>query len=101
MGNLPLIASVTAKQCPILSDIEMNGPFIALQVIPGAIVSSDVIAGQPEVFSARRLEIVPDRAAIGAPELVSRNLHRHRPRMNQSVAGAVGMNGPEAVDLVP
>src|SRR6266567_3938368 len=101
MSDLAFIASVAAEQCPVLRDIEMDGPFIALQVIPGAGTRSDVVARDPEVFSARRLQIVPDGAAIGTPELVSRNLHRHRPMMDQSVAGTIGANGPDAVHLMP
>ena len=37
----------------------MDGPFVALQVIPGALAGGDLEAGQPEIDSARRLQMDP------------------------------------------
>src|SRR5213596_3708882 len=44
--------------------VEMHRPLAALQVIPGPPAGRQFIPGQPEHVAARRLQVVPDPAAV-------------------------------------
>ena len=61
----------------------------------------DVDPGQPEHLALRRLEVVPDRAAVGAEELVAGDLHLHLPRVPHRQRRAVGPDRPDSIQLVP
>src|SRR5437868_11718907 len=79
----------------------MNRPLIALQVVPRLLSIDNVVAGQPEILAARRLQIVPDDLAFGAPELMPGDFHEHRTSVNLSDLAAVRPNGPYAIYFVP
>ena len=66
------VAAVSREQGPVGRHVEVHRPFIALQVIPGALPRRNLVAGQPEILAARRLQVVPDRIAVRGEELVAR-----------------------------
>src|SRR5207253_9278372 len=78
--DLSFIAAIAAEKFSIARYVEVNRPLVPLQVIPGSLAIFDVIAGQPEHFAARSLQIVPDRLSIHTPEFMTENLHRHGTR---------------------
>ncbi len=100
-GDLTGIAAVAAEEVGIFGEIEVDGPLIALHVIPGAFLRFEVVACEPEVFALGGLQIVPERFAVDAPEFVAGDFHGHRAFVDQLVLGAVGANGPDAVDFLP
>ncbi len=79
----------------------MHRPRVAVHPVLRALARLDVHAGDPEHPAARRLEVVPDRAPVPAPELVAGDLHVHRPLVLELHRRAVGADGPDAIDLVP
>ena len=54
-GDLTGIASITADECPVAGDVEMDGPLVALEVIPGPAAGFQLVGGQPEILAARGL----------------------------------------------
>src|SRR5438132_13523208 len=71
------IADITGKELSVRRNVEMNRPFIALEMIPCAPAGFDFIARDPEILATWRLQIIPDRAAIAAEELVAGDFHVH------------------------
>ena len=69
--------------------------------IGGALAGLEVIAGEEEVFALGVLPVVPDGFAVEAPELVAGDLHDHGAFVDEGVVGAVGVDHPDAVDLLP
>jgi len=65
MCNHVGVAAITDKGATVRSDVEMYGPLVPCQVIPGPGTGGDLIAGQPEILAPWRLQVVPDGAAIG------------------------------------
>jgi len=53
--HLAGIAAIATEQLAVARNIEVNGPFVALKVIPGSLARAQVVTGEPEHFSARRL----------------------------------------------
>ena len=79
----------------------MNRPLIALHVIGGALSGLKVVAGEVEVLALGILPVVPDGLAVEAPELVAGDLHQHGALVDEGVVGSVGVDHPDAVDLLP
>src|SRR5439155_17711141 len=73
VSDLALIAAVAAEELAIVRHIEVDRPLVALQMVPSPFTIHDVVAGEPEIFAARRLQIVPNHLAVGAPEFMSEN----------------------------
>src|ERR1039458_2130904 len=71
MSYLTRIAAVAAEERAVLRDVEVDGPFVALHVIRGALSGLEVVAGKPEILSLRRLPVVPDGFAVMSPEFMS------------------------------
>ena len=63
--NLTRIAAVATEQFSVNGDVEVNRPFVALQVIPRAGPRLNGIAREPEILSPRCLQVIPDRLPIG------------------------------------
>ena len=61
----------------------------------------EVVAGEEEVFAFGVLPVVPDGLAVEAPELVAGDLHGHGALVDEGVVGAVGVDHPDAIDLLP
>ena len=99
--NLAGIAAIAAEEVEILGQVEVDAPFVALQWICGALAGLEVVAGEEEVLALGILPVVPDGLAVESPELVARNLHHHGALVDQGVVGAVGVDHPDAVDLLP
>ena len=79
----------------------MNRPLVALHVEGGALAGLQVVAGEEEVFAFGVLPVVPDGLAVESPELVAGDLHRHGAFVDEGVVGAVGVDHPDAIDLLP
>ncbi len=79
----------------------MNRPLVALHVVGGALAGLEVVAGEEEVFALGVLPVVPDGLAVEAPELVAGDLHGHGAFVDEGVVGAVGVDEPDAIDLLP
>src|SRR5262249_56883412 len=77
-----VVAAVSRDELAVRRDVEMHRPLVALQVVPCAIPSRELVAREPEVFAARRLQVVPDYTAVGAEEFVAGDLHVHRAGVN-------------------
>src|SRR5579884_1142305 len=58
------VSTVACKKSPVRRDVEVHGPLIALQVPPCTVSVIDVISAHPEVFSTRRLQVIPDGLAV-------------------------------------
>ena len=99
--HLARVAAVAAEQLAVARDVEVNRPLVALQVIPRPLARIDAVSRQPEILAARRLQIVPDGLAVGAPEFVAEDLHRHRARVDLLDLRAVGPDRPDAIHFVP
>src|SRR5262249_61743609 len=78
----PVARPVSRDELPVRRDVDMHRPLVALQVVPGAIPRGEFVAREPEVFAARRLQVVPDDTAVGAEEFVAGDLHVHRAGVN-------------------
>src|SRR5215471_10462564 len=100
-GDLAGVAAIAAEEFAIRSDVEVDAPLVALQVVPGPLAAFDVVAGEPEIHAARCLQVVPDGLTVVTPEFVTEDFHRNRPRVNFGDVAAVGVHGPDAVHLVP
>ncbi len=61
----------------------------------------EVITDEEEVFALGVLPVVPDGLAVEAPELVAGDLHDHGAFVDEGVVGAVGVDEPDAIDLLP
>src|SRR3989442_3167997 len=70
-------------------------------MVVSSLSSRYFIAGDPKIFPARRLQVIPDDLAIGAEEFMPGDLHIHRACMDFSEPGSVATDGPDAVHLVP
>src|SRR5258708_6369373 len=81
--------------------VVVNGPFIAFEVVPGALSVFEVHAGQPKDGAAGRLQVVPDRLAIRAEKFVAGDLHVHRALVHEAKARSIGANRPDAIVEVP
>ncbi len=101
MRHLPRVSPISAKHPAVPGDVEMNRPLVPLQVIPGPLPRLHVVSRQPEVLASRRLQIVPDRLSVRAPELVPEDLHRHRPRVYLRQPGPIRPYRPDPVHFVP
>src|SRR5947209_5844886 len=95
------IATVATEERTIPCHIEMNGPFVARQVVPSALSISQSITGEPEILAFRGLQVVPDGLSVGTPKLMPSNLHGHRAVVDQHILRSVSVDGPDAIDLVP
>src|SRR5579859_5258046 len=62
-----LVSAIPCKKFPVGRDIKVDRPFITLKVVPHSFSAGDHISRQPEVFSSRRLQVIPNRLPIGAP----------------------------------
>ena len=101
LGDLAGIAAVAGEEVEVLGEVEVNRPLVALHVVGGALAGLQVVAGEEEVFALGVLPVVPDGFAVEAPELVAGDLHGHGALVDEGVVGAVGVNHPDAVDLLP
>src|SRR5438270_14019181 len=101
MGYLSGISAVAAEQLPIARHVEVDGPFVARQVIPTPVTGIHLVSCDPKILAARRLQVVPDCLAVGTPEFVSEDLHLHGPSVNLFDVAAVCTNGPNAIHFVP
>ncbi|KAG5725554.1 hypothetical protein E4T56_gene5987, partial [Termitomyces sp. T112] len=101
MGHHLAVSAIAGKQFEVRRLVIMHRPLVAFQMIPCALARPHIIARKPEDLPPRRLQIVPDRLAIGRKELMARDLIVHGPRVDQFLARAVGADGPDAVHLVP
>ena len=101
LGDLAGIAAVAGEEVEVFGEVEVNRPLVALHVIGGALAGLQVVAGEEEVFALGVLPVVPDGLAVEAPELVAGDLHGHGAFVDEGVVGAVGVNHPDAVDLLP
>src|SRR3989442_9518535 len=70
-------------------------------MVVSSLSSRYFIAGDPKIFPARRLQVIPDDLAVGAEELMPGNLHIHRACMDFSEPSPVPTDGPDPVHLVP
>ncbi len=101
LGDLAGVAAVAGEEVEVLGEVEVNGPLVALHVEGGALAVGEVVAGEVEVFTFGGLPVVPDGLAVEAPELVAGDLHEHGALVDEGVVGAVGVDHPDAVDLLP
>ncbi len=101
LGDLAGVSAVAGEEVEVLGEVEVNRPLVALHVEGGALAVGEVVAGEIEVFSFGGLPVVPDGLAVEAPELVASDLHEHGALVNEGVVGAVGVDHPDAVDLLP
>src|ERR1019366_7232996 len=99
--HLSGVAAIAAEQLPVARHVEVNGPLVALQVVPGPLARLDVVACQPEDLAAGSLQVVPHNLAVVAPELVPEYLHRHGGGMDLGYVTAVRAYGPQPIHLVP
>jgi hypothetical protein len=74
-GYLAGVAAVAAEHVEVLSEVEVNRPLVALEVVGDAFVGGEVVAGDEEVFALGVLPVVPDGVAVESPELVAGDLH--------------------------
>jgi len=79
----------------------VNRPLVALHVEGGAFVGVKVVASEEEVFALGILPVVPDGFTVETPELVAGDLHEHGAFVDERVVGAVGVDHPDAIDLLP
>src|SRR5260370_5436660 len=100
-GDLAGIAAVAGEEIEIFGEIEMNRPLVALHVEGGTLAGLQVVAGEEEVFAFGVLPVVPDGFAIEPPELVARDLHGHGAFVDEGVVGAVSVDHPDTIDLLP
>src|SRR5580698_143573 len=101
VGHLAGIAAITGKQRAIARDIEMDRPFVALQVIPKALGCGDFVTGEPEILPARSLEVVPNPFAVRAEKFVPGDFVLHGAFVNECKTGAIRMDGPDAIHQLP
>src|SRR5258708_27417577 len=94
-------AAVAGEQLSIGRYVEVYGPFLAVEVVPGAMARGEVHARKPEHRALGSLQVVPDRLAVGAEEFVARYFHVHGAFVHEPQAGAIGSDGPDAVVKVP
>src|SRR5579875_897151 len=100
-GHLTGVAAIAAEQVEVARKVEVNRPLVALHVICGAASGFEVIAREEEVFALGILPVVPDGLAVETPELVACNLHVHRALVYERVVRAVGVDHPDAINLLP
>src|SRR5260370_16438519 len=79
----------------------MHRPLLALQLVLNSFPRGDVNAGEPKIGRTRRLQIVPDRLAIGAKEFVAKDFPIHESRVHLLEAAAVAPDRPNAIAEVP
>src|ERR1035438_7945211 len=101
LGHLAGISAVAGEESFSLSQVEVNGPLIALHVVRNALVGFQVIAGEKEILALGKLPVIPDGFSVQAPKLVASNLHSHGALVDEPVMRAIGMDHPDAIDLMP
>ncbi len=101
VSYLPFVSTVAAEELSIGGNIEVDRPLVALQVVLRPFTGLDVIAGQPEVFPARGLQIVKQNLAVGVPKLMPEDFHRHGSGVDFGDVAAICPHGPDAIDFVP
>ncbi len=60
-----------------------------------------IVTGEEKSSPVGWLPVVPDGFAIEAPELVAGYLHEHGALVDEFVVGAIGVDHPDAIDLLP
>ncbi len=100
-GHLAGVAAVAGEEVEVLGEVEVNRPLVALHVVGGAFAGLEVVAGEKEVFALGILPVVPDGLAVESPELVASDLHSHSALVDEGVVRAVGVDEPDAIDLLP
>jgi len=98
--DLSWVAAVAGEEVEVLCEVEVNGPSVALHVVGGALVCLQIVTGEEKVFALGWLPVVPDGFAIEAPELVAGYLHEHGALVDEFVVGAIGVDHPDAIDLL-
>jgi len=99
--HLAGITTIAAEQRAITRDVEVDRPFVTLEVIPGSMFRVQVVTRQPKIFTARRLQVIPNRTAVGTPEFVTGDFHLHRALVDECIVAAIRMDCPDAVYFVP
>ena len=79
----------------------MDRPLVAFDRVAGCLARRELDAGEEEGFALGKLQVKPHAFAIGTPEFVTGNLHRHRPLVKQPQSAAVGVDVPDAVQQMP
>ena len=101
VGDLAGVAAVAGEEVEVFGEVEVNRPLVALHVVGGALAGLEVVAGEEEVFALGKLPVVPDGLAVESPELVAGDLHDHGALVDEGVLRAVGVDEPDAIDLLP
>ena len=94
-------AAVAGKKFSVRRHIVVDRPLVARELIPGSRTAVDLIARQPERSAAWRLQIVPNRLAVGAKELVAADFSVHRAMVDLSQMGTVGVDQPGSIHEMP
>jgi hypothetical protein len=94
-------AAITAKEGLVGRDVEMHGPLVLLQVVPGPFPCLDLVTTDPEDVAARRLQVVDNTLAVRAEEFMAVNLKVHKTRLDVGQSRAVSADDPRPVHKLP
>src|ERR1035441_688494 len=94
--------AVAGEEREVLGDVDVDGAVVAPRVIGEALAGLDVVAGDEVGVGVPGIgPLIPDGLAVRSPELVAPDLHVHGAFVDEGVVSAVGVDHPDAVDILP